>query len=467
MAKVFISYSRKNIEFVKKLAAAMQEHGLDFWVDWDGIPPTVDWMNEIQKGIEEADTFLFVISPDSITSTVCKQELALAVKNGKRLVPVVAYDIQWNDVPPDLARLNYIFFRESDPYDGALTKLFTAIDTDYDWARVHRRLQVKALEWERSNMDAGFLLRGRDLEEAEQQISVNATKDPYPTEVQRAYLLKSRQATDRQRRISIGVMAFITVVMVGITGVLVTPRVLDRIAQFRARGEMILIPEGPSFFGTENPIYVSEYGFPPRQEIPSLPAFQIGKYEVSNRQYKLCVNYGGCTVPVDQTEFNDDSKQEYPVVNVTLFQSNTYCQWLGQRLPTQYEWERAARGPDGNRWPWGDADPSSDFVNMSWGDYYPTGLQPVNSNPTGVSPEGIYNMIGNVWEWTSTLVVDEMDYDPTRFWDGNPDTYLGTVFYAQEGGGWSIRVDEVALFNPDMGVSARDDLGIRCVADVK
>src|SRR4030095_13058787 len=133
MAKIFVSYSRRNIEFVKKLTGILQEHDLDFWVDWEGIPPTVDWMNEIQKGIEEADTFLFVLGPDSISSKVCKDELCLAVKNGKRLIPVVAYEIQWNDVPPELARLNYIFFREGDDFNSALTKLLTAIHTDYDW----------------------------------------------------------------------------------------------------------------------------------------------------------------------------------------------------------------------------------------------------------------------------------------------------------------------------------------------
>lgn len=170
MTRIFISYSRKNMVFAKHLTGALQSRDIDFWVDWEGIPPTVDWMQQIQKGIEGADIFLFIISPDSIKSDVCKKELAIAVQNGKRLVPIVATEVTWDEAPSEISRLNYIFFRENDDFDAAFTKLLTAIDTDYDWVQAHRRLQVKALEWDRSSRDGGFLLRGKDLEDAEQQI---------------------------------------------------------------------------------------------------------------------------------------------------------------------------------------------------------------------------------------------------------------------------------------------------------
>ncbi len=63
MARIFVSYSRKNIDFCKRLTNELEKRGLDFWVDWEGIPPTVDWLKEIEKGIEEADTFLAIVSP--------------------------------------------------------------------------------------------------------------------------------------------------------------------------------------------------------------------------------------------------------------------------------------------------------------------------------------------------------------------------------------------------------------------
>ena len=70
MTKVFISYSRIDIEFAKRLTTELQKSELDFWIDWEGIPPSVDWWKEIEKGIEEADNFIFLISPDSVKSKV-------------------------------------------------------------------------------------------------------------------------------------------------------------------------------------------------------------------------------------------------------------------------------------------------------------------------------------------------------------------------------------------------------------
>ena len=202
MAKVFISYSRKDTEFAKKLTGELQKSDLDFWIDWEGIPPTVDWMKEIEKGIEEADAFVAIVSAEWISSKICKDELDLAIKNGKRLIPVVPFEITWDDVPAELSHLNYIFFREGDEFDTAINNLLIAIQTDYDWVETHRRLQVKALEWERNHKDNGFLLRGKDLQGAELQLATNSSKEPLPTELQRGYVFESRKATDRQRRIT-------------------------------------------------------------------------------------------------------------------------------------------------------------------------------------------------------------------------------------------------------------------------
>jgi len=469
MARIFVSYSRRNKDFCKQITDELQKREFDFWVDWEGIPPTVDWMKEIEKGIEEADTFLAIVTPDWMASRVCIDELNIAVKNGKRLIPVVPCDIVWNDVHPAIAHLNFIFFTETFDFNEQVNKLFTALDTDYDWLKTHRRLQVKALEWERADKENGFLLRGRDLEDAEQQISVNANKDPHPTDIQREYVLLSRQGATRQRRITTSVLALIIAMLTGITAYLGIPRLMDRIAQSRARGEMVLIPEGPTIFGTEDPIYINEYGFPPRRPIASVPAYKIGKYEVNNYQYALCVEFGNCTVPVNQTEFQDPQKQNYPVVNVTLFQATTYCQWLGQRLPNQLEWERAARGPGLYAWPWGnDREPTPETANMPWNEYSPAGLLPVDSIPAGTSPEGIYNLVGNASEWTTSFMHQDLTtYDPAQFWDENPETYDGTLVYVERGGSWQDEVDEVGLYSPSRGTAARNDLGFRCAANAQ
>lgn len=205
MASLFISYSRKDVEAARKLTEAFKGQELDYWIDWEGIPPTVDWWQEIEQGIEEADIFLFFLSPDSAQSKVCKQEIEHAVKNGKRLIPIVVRDITSDEAPSEINHLNWMFFRSTDEFNPAFAKLMTAIKTDYGWVQVHRQLQVKALEWERSNHENSFLLRGKELQDAELQLATNTSKEPHPTDLQREYVFKSRQASDKQRRITFGI----------------------------------------------------------------------------------------------------------------------------------------------------------------------------------------------------------------------------------------------------------------------
>jgi uncharacterized delta-60 repeat protein len=220
MASLFISYSRKDVEVAKKLTDSFNGQGLDFWIDWEGIPPTVDWWKEIEKGIEEADIFLFLISPDSAKSKVCRQEIEYAAKNGKRIVLIVVRDIKADESPSELQHLNWIFLRESDDFTAGFGKLITAVKTDYDWVQTHRQLQVKALEWERNNKENSFFLRGKELQDAEFQLATNSSKEPHPTDLQREYVLKSRQATDTQRRVttSISIAGIIALAALAVFG---------------------------------------------------------------------------------------------------------------------------------------------------------------------------------------------------------------------------------------------------------
>jgi len=334
MARIFVSYNRKNIEFCKQLTDELQKRELDLWVDWEDIPPTVDWLKEIEKGVEEADTFLAIVTQEWIGSRNCFIELEYAVKNGKRLIPVVPYDIVWNDVPPDLALLNFIFFTEKFDYNTQLEKLFTALDTDYDWLKTHRRLQVKALEWERSNKEGGFLLHGKDLDKAEQQISVNANKDPNPTDIQREYVLLSRQGATRQRRITTSILGALVIVMLGIIGLLAQPYVADALAKKNARQQspLVTIPAGHVAFVVGNTSNTAQLG-----------SFTIEARAVTSQTYAMCTKVGKCIPPTGSPEINGSNSQDAAVVWVTVVQAAIYCDWIGRRLPTLSEWERAAR----------------------------------------------------------------------------------------------------------------------------
>jgi WD40 repeat protein len=212
MTRVFISYSRKDKPFAARFTEALNKIDIETWIDWEDIPPTADWLDQIHKGIEQADGFLFLLSPDSVTSKVCGQEVNHAVLNAKRLIPIVVRDVDPNQVHPALAKVNWIYCREEDNFEEAIDKTLNAIRTDLTWVEFHRRLQVRALEWERQR-DASLLLRGKDLQDIETQLATVGQKNPQPTDLQRQYTLSSRQRESRSRNIALIIGAVILAVL--------------------------------------------------------------------------------------------------------------------------------------------------------------------------------------------------------------------------------------------------------------
>ena len=218
MADVFISYSRRDKAFVQRLHEALKARGREAWVDWEGIPPTAEWMQEIRSAIDSAQAFLFVISPQSASSEVCRQEIEHAVAQNKRLVPLVCVDTEPRAVPDALARLNWVFFRPADDFDAAVETLQQALDTDLDWVRTHTRLLVRAREWEARERDRSRTLRGSELQTAEQWLISAAGKEPAPTPLQTEFIVVSRKAAARRARITLAAVGTALVVAVGLAG---------------------------------------------------------------------------------------------------------------------------------------------------------------------------------------------------------------------------------------------------------
>mgnify|MGYP006277733681 CR=1 FL=1 len=207
MTDVFISYSRRDTDFVKVLYEALDASTYDTWIDWQGIAPTTEWWKEIEAGIESSDNFLFVISPDSVASKYCLQEIDHAVRHNKRIIPVLRQDA---DMPQAITHIQRVAFREEDPFDTAFAELVAAINTDQDHKKTHTRLELRAIEWQQKEQDESYLLRGSDLEAAEQWlIQSSSGKEPIPTDLQRAYVATSaagRRAANNRQRIVTGVL---------------------------------------------------------------------------------------------------------------------------------------------------------------------------------------------------------------------------------------------------------------------
>src|SRR5689334_14550930 len=105
MSDVFISYSRENKDFVRRLHGALSASGTGAWVDWEDIPPSARWMDEIRRAIIDADAFLFVISPTSAASRTCAWEVSIAADNNKRVIPIVCLSADPSKVPATIGAL--------------------------------------------------------------------------------------------------------------------------------------------------------------------------------------------------------------------------------------------------------------------------------------------------------------------------------------------------------------------------
>src|SRR5262249_44702620 len=216
MAQVFISYSRKDKEFARHLSSALAAQDRDAWVDWKDIPLTAEWQQEILTNIEAADTFIFIISPESVASVNCRKEIDHAAANNKRMVPILYRSVPDREVPETLARFQRIDIGEEAEFDSGFAALVKALDTDLDWAQAHTRLLTRAKEWERQGRDGSFLLRGKDMRDAEDWVARSSGHEPKPTPLQTQFLLVSRKAAIRQRRIMYGVAAVAFLIAAGL-----------------------------------------------------------------------------------------------------------------------------------------------------------------------------------------------------------------------------------------------------------
>jgi formylglycine-generating enzyme required for sulfatase activity len=184
--------------------------------------------------------------------------------------------------------------------------------------------------------------------------------------------------------------------------------------------------------------------------------------EVSNRRYRLCVEAEACTAPEDPTAYADPARADHPVVGVSWRQARTYARWAGRRLPSEAEWERAARGQLADaRFPWGN-DRRRDLANV-WSEPGPAGGR--GARPVGSFPAmglGLRDIAGNVWEWC------EDRYGP-RFSADSDDGGAAREGWGRvvRGGSWRRSIDVARVSSRswyDVGYFA-DDLGLRCVVD--
>jgi serine/threonine-protein kinase len=199
---------------------------------------------------------------------------------------------------------------------------------------------------------------------------------------------------------------------------------------------MVYVPAGEFLMGSNNTIDSQAYSDELPQHTVYLDAYWIDQTEVTNAQYAQCAGVGQCTPPyktrssTHSSYYRDAQYANYPVIYVDWNQAQVYCTWAGRRLPSEAEWEKAARGTDGRIYPWGDTAPGQGILNYNNNKGDTTA---VGSYPSGASPYGALDMAGNVWEWVNDWYSNSYyQHSPARNPTG-PDSGTSRVL---RGGSW-------------------------------
>jgi formylglycine-generating enzyme required for sulfatase activity len=237
---------------------------------------------------------------------------------------------------------------------------------------------------------------------------------------------------------------------------------------------LVLIPAGSYPMGV--PVGDRDGG---RDEYPrhvvDIAAFYIDKYEVTNARYLEFVKATDHRVPQNPKNPTrnlwegvsiPESLADRPVVNVDWADANAYCTWAGRRLPTEAEWEKAAKGNHDWRFPWGNVEPTNKHLNFNQKWIGERTLMPVGSYESGKSPYGVYDMAGNVWEWVN-------DWYDAKYYEKspakNPPGPASGTKKVIRGAGWQNETPTVRIFTRvDSDPTIRNEsTGFRCAMDAR
>lgn len=313
---VFLSYSRKDSAFMRRLYADLTQAGLSVWIDEPGLEPgTPVWQQAIETAIRQSRCMVVVLSPDAKASRFVNIEVAIADRRGQRIFPVLARG------------------------DEDTSVLFTLTTTQFADARTNYAQAVRKTLLPALRKHLQFT--------------------PLPT---------THAPTGSSWSLPTSPIAF----------------------------EWVEIAAGEFNMGSDSSQDILAQATEEPQHRESVATFWMARVPVTVAQYAAFVEATGYSLP---RPLDLSNKAAHPITEVSWHDAQAFCRWAGVRLPTEAEWEKAARGIDGRIYPWGNNGPDEHVCNfnMNVGD-----TTAVGSYPSGASPYGVLDMSGNVWEWTQT-----------------------------------------------------------------
>jgi formylglycine-generating enzyme required for sulfatase activity len=508
MAQVFISYSHKDSSYAHQLADNLLNWGIEAWID-DRIDYGTSWPRVIQENLDACPVVIIILSTNSYNSDWVLSELSYAQAKKKDIFPILLEGENW----VSLSSIQYIDARDKSlPKNEFFIHLQRTLGNPVgrkssSVRRSSRTLGRKLilpfglsavlvtmiavylwLSLPATTREINYTGRVLDLISLqpvpEAQVTLDLGNVPLITYTDSegiyAFTLRVEEQTSARVRVDAsGYQVYTRIITVSpnlrtIEDIRLTPtKVAANKTEFPSPGptatpvitltpdpnSMVFIPAGEFLMGSNNdedekPIHPVD-----------LDAFWIDRTEVTNGNYAECVRAGVCPAPSsirsEKREFyyGNPNFVNYPVVSVSWEAANKYCNWIGKRLPTEAEWEKAARGTDGRMYPWGNDLPGTTLLNYK-GDEGDT--TQVGQYQEGASFYGALDMAGNVWEWASDW------YDPNYYSNSpssNPKGPKVGDYHVLRGGAWyspeyNIRATARERYQPSS--FKLDIIGFRC-----
>ena len=472
--KVFISYSRRDSsDFAEELVAGLELAGFAPFLDRHDIAAGEKWENRLGGLIDQADTVVFVISPEAVKSERCAWEVRRTLEKSKRLLPIVFEPVPVADIPEQLGERQFVRFDSGAGFARPLAQLAEALRRDLDWIREHTRLGELAARWQARGRSGSLLLRGEDVAAAQAWAERRKPDAPGLDEATRAFIAASKQAeadhaaksklVHRRVRVTEAVAAIFMLALIVAAAawwkqdwvethlyVLAHVHTLtvtqenalkpkDSFQECDDCPSMIVVPAGHFMMGSpEGQGEVYEH---PQHTVSIAKPFAVSKFEVTFAAWDACLRAGGCNGyrPNDQNW----GRGQQPVITVTWDQAKDYVAWLSSitgktyRLLSEAEYEYAARGGTQTAYPWGDdvtvngtAMANCYGCGTSWG-----GKQTAPVGSFAANGFGLNDMVGNVWEWTEDCYHFDYSDDGTPV-DGAAWTGSGCFDRVLRGGAW-------------------------------
>lgn len=495
--KIFISYQNQDRSFAIKLNKDLKDENFETWFDQQDIPSGIDWSTAVGEGLRTCSHMILVLTPESVKSKEVKAEWNYFLNENKIIYPLLLRDCE---VPYRLGLIQRVDFRSDygvglkqiisyiklqerqnnenvqnqnqakrKPIDKLIVDAYKGIDHDVEsWQDVilttFNLLYLKSVTSAHSFILS--LIAGADTQ------SVDFAKHLYL-----AALCLSK-IDERDENLSNQIVSYILDILedrsqvTDITIRIKLGEVLGLLGDTRI-GKMIVIPAGKFIMGFDQ--------FPNDRPVRVVmtKTYKIDAYPVTNYQFASFIEDDGYAKRdlwdpegwewINKTErnspryWNDPSfnKPNYPVVGVSWFEADAYARWTKKRLPTEVEWEKAARGIEGNYWPWGNLF-NPDYLNSSDSLYYVNGTTPIGIYPAGQSPFGCFDMSGNISEWVSDWY---KPYPNNR----SEDTHYGEYFKVRRGGGWGWDQDFTRATCRNHSTCTADYavIGFRCAESVE